>query len=214
MMDAVFPPGTSDDDLMQQPLGGLSFAAIDFESAGAAPGETDCPVQIGIMRVPTLSWESQEATARFFDSYIACPHPVRWSAAHVHGITTEKLRGAPAFTDLWLPVRELLRGAVLVGHNPATEQRYLRAFPGHGFGPWLDTLALVRRALPGLPDYALGSVCDLMGVTPLVDAIVPRHWHDALYDAAASLLLLREVIRGLGMEKHPLETLAFAMKRG
>ena len=35
----------------QEPMGRLAYAAIDFESAGAAPGETDLPVQIGIVRV-------------------------------------------------------------------------------------------------------------------------------------------------------------------
>lgn len=196
---------------MQKPIGSIPFAAIDFESAGAAPGETDYPVQIGIIRVNKLTPE--QAPPQLYDSYIACPHPVRWTAAQVHGITTEKLRGAPQLTDIWQPVRDLLRGAVIVGHNPSTEQRHLRAFPGHGFGPWLDTLALARRALPGLPDYALGSICDIMGLTPHVDALVPRRWHDALYDATASLLLLRALIQGLAMETHPLETLSFALKR-
>lgn len=200
--------------IMHQPLGCVPFAAIDFESAGAAPGETDHPVQIGIIRVDTLLWEQQQSDPLLFDSYIACPHSVRWSAAQVHGITTDKLRGAPQLIDLWQPVRDLLRGAVIVGHNPSTEQRHLRAFPGHGFGPWLDTLALARRALPGQPDYALGSICDVMGLTPLVDTLVPRRWHDALYDAAASLLLLRALIQGLGMESYPLETLDFAVKQG
>ena len=40
--------------LMNCPLGQLPVAAIDFESAGAAPGETDQPVQIGIVRVNSL----------------------------------------------------------------------------------------------------------------------------------------------------------------
>lgn len=199
---------------MQQPLGSIPFAAIDFESSGSAPGETDHPVQIGIIRVDSLLWEQQQSEPLLFDSYIACPHPVRWGAAQVHGITSEKLHGAPSMTDLWQPVRDLLRGAVVVGHNPSTEQRHLRAFPGHGFGPWLDTLVLARRALPSLPDYALGSICDMMGLTPQVDALVPRRWHDALYDATASLLLLRALIQGLGMESHPIETLDFAMKQG
>ena len=55
-------------EMMNEPLAGLPFAAIDFESAGSAPGETDQPVQIGIVRVENLFAEELCC----FDSYIAC----------------------------------------------------------------------------------------------------------------------------------------------
>ncbi len=189
-------------------LAELPFAAIDFESAGAAPGETDQPVQVGIVRAGTLF-----APPHCWTSYIACERPVRWSAGRVHGITTNMLAEAPNFTALWPQLRELLRGCVVLGHNPATEMRFLRAFPGHGFAPWLDTLALARQALPTLPDHSLGAVCDALGVTPEVHALVPnRRWHDALFDAAASLVLLRALVRGLHMEETPLTGLSFALR--
>ncbi len=192
----------------QRPLAELSFAAIDFESAGAAPGETDQPVQVGIVRVEALF-----SPPHCWGSYIACEHSVRWSASRIHGITTEKLNDAPHFNSLWPQFRELLRGCVVLGHNPATEIRFLRAFPGHGFAPWLDTLVLARAALPNLPDYSLGAVCEAMGLTPEVQSLVPgRSWHDALFDAAASLLLLRAIVRGLQMEDAPLSGLAFALR--
>ncbi len=192
----------------QIPLAGLPFAAIDFESAGAAPGETDQPVQVGIVRVDTLF-----GAERSFTSYIACEHPVRWSASRVHGITTDMLADAPRFSTLWPQLRELLRGCVVVGHNPATEMRFLRAFPGHGFAPWLDTLALSRRAIPGLGDYSLGSVCEALGLRAETDALAPgRRWHDALYDAAGSLCLLRALVRGLHMEEATLGGLSFALQ--
>ncbi len=192
----------------QLPLAQLPFAAIDFESAGAAPGETDQPVQVGIVRV-----ESLFAAPQCWVSYIASEHPVRWSASRVHGISTDMLTGAPRFADLWPQLRRLLRGCVVLGHNPATEMRFLRAFPGHGFAPWLDTLALAREALPGLSDHSLGAVCEAMGLTPEVQQLVPnRRWHDALFDAAGSLTLLRALVRGLQMEEAPLSGLSFALR--
>lgn len=187
------------------------WAAIDFESAGTAPGETDYPVQIGIVRVEKLFSE----TPRLFTSYIACDRPVRWSAARVHGITTTTLKGAPEFTALWPQIRDLLRGAVVLGHNPATEKRFLRVFPGHGFSPWVDTLALVRQAAPDLPDHALSSVCDALGisqsVTGLVNDAAHAHWHDALYDAAGSLQLLRTLVSALSMQRCTLADISFAV---
>lgn len=189
----------------------LSWAAIDFESAGTVPGETDCPVQVGIVRVEKLF----SAEPRLFTSYIACHRPVRWSAAKVHGITTATLADAPEFTTLWPDLRELLRGAVVLGHNPATEKRFLRTFPGHGFGPWVDTLALARQAAPTLPDHSLSCVCDALGITDSVTALVnaPAHarWHDALYDAAASLQLLRTLVAALSMHRSTLVDIPFAV---
>lgn len=189
----------------------LSWAAIDFESAGTAPGETDYPVQIGIVRVERLFSE----TPQLFTSYIACHRPVRWSAARVHGITTETLHGAPEYTSLWPRIRDMLRGTVVLGHNPATEKRFLRSFPGHGFGPWVDTLALARQAAPDLPDHALSSVCDALGishsVTTLVNNAAHARWHDALYDAAASLQLLRTLVSALQMQRCTLQDISFAV---
>ncbi len=190
------------------PLARLPFAAIDFESAGAAPGETDQPVQVGIVRVENLF-----DTPRCWVSYIACEHPVCWSASRIHGITTDMLAGAPHFSSLWPQLRDLLRGCVVLGHNPATEIRFLRAFPGHGFAPWLDTLALAREALPTLPDHSLGAICEAMELTAEVERLVPnRRWHDALFDAAGSLILLRALVRGLRMEDAPLTGLSFALR--
>ncbi len=193
--------------LMHCALGQLPIAAIDFESAGSAPGETDCPVQIGIVRVDSLFGKEE-----CFTSYIHCARPVRWSAAKVHGITTDMLQNAPTFSELWPQIRRMLSGCLVVGHNPATEVRFLSSFPGHGFGPWLDTLQLARKALPSLKEHSLGKVCEALRICPQVDALVPgKHWHDALYDAAGSLEILRALTRALHMENAPLRGLAFAI---
>lgn len=196
--------------LMQMPLGQIPCAAIDFESAGAAPGETDCPVQIGIVQADSLFSEHPEC----FCSYIACEHPVRWSAAKVHGITDSIIRHAPAFSSLWPDIKRLLGNSMVVGHNPATEIRFLSAFPGHGFSPWLDTLALARKAIPGQNDYSLGAICQLCNLEPEIQALVPgKTWHDALYDAAASLLLLRFLVRELNLGQATPSQLPFAVKQ-
>ena len=172
-------------------IGGLRFAAIDFESAGAARGETDQPVQIGIAACSRLEDEPE-----LWTSYIAVEKPVLWSASQVHGITTEMLADAPSFPSLWPEIRSRLGQAVVVGHNPATERKFLRRFPGHGFGPWLDTLALGRMCVPGLEDYSLSSLCGALGLTCSVEALLPaRRWHDAMYDALASLLIVRFLVK-------------------
>ncbi len=195
-------------EILNAPLASLPFAAIDFESAGAAPGETDQPVQVGIVRMERLF----DDEVRTFMSYIACNRPVRWSAARVHGITTDMLEDAPAFASLWPQIKAMLSGCVVVGHNPSTEIRFLKVFPGHGFGPWLDTLALARQAMPTLSDHSLSSVCTALRITPEVERMAPgKRWHDALFDAAGSLAALRAIVQGLDMGQVSLRQIPFAI---
>ena len=66
-----------------RPIREIEFAAIDFESAGAMKGETDEPVQVGIV-VGTM----KEGKIGHFTSYIKPKKEVMWQASRVHGITT------------------------------------------------------------------------------------------------------------------------------
>jgi len=180
-----------------------TFAAIDFESAGAAKGKTDVPVQIGM-----ALWSHKNGYHDTFVSYLRSERPVTWSAQKVHGITNADLAGAPSLMTLWPEVKHRLGGHVVVAHGHGTEKRYLRAFPGHGFGPWVDTLQLSRAAWPELESHALGEVCAHFQLTDKINALVPeKTWHDALYDAAASLVLLEHLIAEFRLESSPLEIL-------
>jgi DNA polymerase-3 subunit epsilon len=173
----------------------LRFTAIDFESAGAARGRTDTPVQIGL-----ACWSAGTGHGDPFVSYLRSDQPVTWSARKVHGIGPEHLAGAPTLLSLWPELKTRLAGAIVVAHGKGTEKRFLRAFPGHGFGPWIDTLLLARAAWPELPDHSLGALADARGLTAAVSALVPgRKWHDALYDAVASLALLADLIESFDL---------------
>ncbi len=186
------------------PVSGAVFAAVDFESAGEAPGMTDAPVQAGIAIMRGLEIPPGE----FFRSYINPARPVTWAARRVHGIGEEQLAAAPEMKMLWPEFRARLSGAVVVAHSAGTEKRFLRAFPFHGFGPWLDTLVLARRAWPGLRDYSLEALSASLGFRAELDTLCPGlRFHDALYDAAGSLLVLRSLIRAAGLADCLLEDL-------
>lgn len=179
------------------------FTAIDFESAGASRGKTDAPVQIGL-----ASWNSEAGHNEAFVSYLQTEQPIHWAAKKVHGIGPEHLANAPALLMLWPEVKNRLAGAVIVAHGKGTEKRFLRAFPGHGFGPWLDTLLLARAAWPDLPDHSLGAICEAHGLTDSIRELVPtKSWHDALFDAVASLVLLAHVIRTHGLDDQNTDSL-------
>lgn len=179
------------------------FTAIDFESAGASRGMTDSPVQVGL-----ASWATATGHTDPFVSYLHTTEPIQWSARKVHGIGPEQLADAPSLLMLWPELKKRLAGAVVVAHGKGTEKRFLRAFPGHGFGPWVDTLLLARAAWPELPDHSLGALCTSHGLTPAIRAWVPeKSWHDALFDSVASLALLDHLTNTFNLLDEPLECL-------
>lgn len=179
-----------------------TFAAIDFEAAGAVPEKPDVPIQIGI------------ATARFgerpqlFDSFLAIDRPVTLGAQRVHGITDQQLVNSPTLLQLYPNLKEHLAGRPLVAHAHGTEKRFLASLPGHSFGPWLDTLKLTRKVYPHAESHKLGRLCDDLDLTPQLEELVTgRHWHDALFDAAASLVLLFHLVEVLNLADRPLSDL-------
>jgi DNA polymerase-3 subunit epsilon len=175
-------------------------AAIDFESAGTAPGLTDEPVQVAIVH-----W-SGNSTNVVLNSHLRPSRPVTWAAQQVHGISDSELKDAPRLLDLWPQVRSALEGRWVVAHGAATEKRFLRAFPFHGFGPWVDTLSLTRAVYPSLPSHSLGDAVSALGLVERIEYPGFR-WHDAASDAVASLVLLRHLIERGSLSEESAEML-------
>jgi DNA polymerase-3 subunit epsilon len=175
-------------------IGETRFAAIDFESAGSAPGRTDEPVQIAIVHL------LGSKIAPSLCSYVKAGSPVTWAARKVHGITDSMIRDAPRLVDLWPRIKSDMEGCWIVAHGAATEKRFLRVFPFHSFGPWVDTLDLARAVYPGLASHALGEVIKALGLEnePEIQAGGFR-WHDARCDAIASLVVLRHLVAVCGL---------------
>lgn len=174
---------------LDAPAREAAWSALDFESAGAAPGRTDEPVQVGI-----AVWRAGRVDD-LFRSYIHSPVRVTRASRAVHGIGDDDLSGAPSMASLWPEFKARLSGTVVVAHGAGTEKRFLRAFPLHGFGPWLDTLQLARAVLPDLPGHGLAEVARALGVEAEIRArCAGLDWHDALFDAVACLAVLQRVL--------------------
>ena len=169
----------------------ISFAALDFESAGERPKEVGIPIQIGIAGMRSLNLEPSS----FFRSYLRTEHPVTWTARKIHGITSADLQDAPELLSLWPELKGRLGERWIVAHGSGTEKRFLRTFPLHGFGPWVDTLTLSRKILPGCSSYALSDLAAGFSLEEEARLLLPDfRWHEALSDALASLLLLKKLI--------------------
>ncbi len=167
------------------------FTAIDFETTGTVPGFVNEPWQIGAV---AFGADGAPDAARSLDSLlrIAPDRPFNRYAPGRHASLRAELAAAPTPAEFWPDVARLVKGAPLAAHNAGTERTTLaRIAPLHVPGPWIDTLALARRAWPGRASYALEDLIPELGLTARVEAAAPgRAPHDAYYDAVACGVLL------------------------
>lgn len=170
------------------------ICSLDFETTGLVRGYPNEPWQLGLIVLgedgeilPCSAWETYFRIAP--DRPFSPRAPGRWADLR------DRLAAAPTFMDAWMPIAARIVGIPLIAHNAATERTILeKRAPLTPFGPWIDTLALARRAWPGLRSYALGDLIDTLGLASQVDALCPgRTWHDALYDACAAAVLYRRL---------------------
>ena len=174
-------------------LKNLEFASIDFESTGHREGIGDEPIQVGIAVMKGFEIDKNS----FFRSYIKPSNDLQITSRSqsVHRIKNEQLEKSPVLFELWPKINELLSKRVVVAHGAGTEKRFLRSFPMHGFDIWIDTLQLAKKVLPKSTDYSLGALIEDINANEELKAICPGlDWHDALFDAVASLFLLKELL--------------------
>jgi len=149
-----------------------------------------------------------EGITENFVSYIKPKKDVMWQASRIHGIKAKDLKDAPDFFSLFPKIKSLLSGRVLVAHSCGTEKRFLRAFPGQKFEPWVDSLTLAKAALPDLKKHRLGELLPYLGSDfNELPATKNRQWHDALYDAAASFCFVQNLVHTLDIADQPLSLL-------
>lgn len=181
-----------------------SLVAIDFESTGERSGLGALPIQVGMASLERLTI----LPATFFRSYLQVTDPIDPKVQKENQLMDHELKNAPTLLSLWPIFQERLRGRYLVAHGRGTEKRFLRAFPMHGFGPWIDTLTLTRAMVPGLSSYQLSDLILYFGLVEQVAVYLPDfRWHEALSDALASLLLLLHLIKKGNLSKEPISLL-------
>ncbi|NCA81829.1 MAG: 3'-5' exonuclease [Opitutae bacterium] len=187
------------------------LTVLDFESTGAVRGHVDEPWQVGMVEM-----RNGRVTGRFHESWlrVAPDRPFNPYAPGRHAEIRNLLAGAPAMPERWPTWRPWLEGRALAAHNIGTEKKFLRrAAPMHVLGPWIDTLQLARHARPDLKGHSLSEVCEAMGLTDRTREFCPgRSWHDALYDAFASALILEHCLDLPGWENVTLDALSRGLR--
>jgi len=100
--------------------------------------------------------------------------------------------------DLLRELRELLRGRLLIAHNAKHDSAVLKAsFEACGLTPpmlkWHCTLNMAQGLHAGLDSYALGALCDVLGVHS--EPFSHDEAHQSAYDARFTYLLYRHLQR-------------------
>ncbi|MGW4028359.1 DEDDh family exonuclease [Streptomyces sp. NPDC004838] len=157
------------------------WAVVDVETTGLRPH------QHRVLSVAVLTLNAAGEPTGEYSTLLdpgVDPGPV-----HIHGLTPQRLRGAPTFEQVADRVGELLRDRVMVAHNAQFDYDFL----AHEFArarSWLPvsqrlcTLTLNRRVSPPTGDLKLASLAAHYGVPQ-------QRAHDALDDARVLAGVLR-----------------------
>jgi DNA polymerase III subunit epsilon len=151
-----------------------------------------------ILEIACVEINNGQPTGRMFCSLVwpGAETVISDSAAAVHGLTLDKLRGAPTFGQLFVSIKSFLWEARLFAYNAEFDMRMLQqevarlpdVKSNFSFGapPPSCILALARQKLPG--PHKLGDVVTRLGL----DAQVERFpAHSALGDALRAAAVYR-----------------------
>lgn len=159
------------------------YAVLDVETTGLRPEAGDRVVQVAVTLldargVVERSWSTLVDPQRD-------PGPV-----DVHGITRERLVGAPRFAEVAPTVAELLTGRVFVAHNAGFDWTFLRSE--------MSAAGVPLPSRQRLCTWRLAKQLDLP-VENLKLSTLAAHWgieqlraHDAVDDTRVLVEVLRE----------------------
>jgi DNA polymerase III epsilon subunit family exonuclease len=176
-----------------QPLRDLSLAFVDVETTGASADFGHRVIEIGIARV-----ENGQVVAE----YQRLLDPQRRISAGVTvltGISQDMVTGQPTFADELPRMLDLLRGALVVGHNVRFDLGFLRKefrrsgqeiVQAIGDVPVMDTVRIARRRF-GRGGNGLQTLAPRLGVFPTVA-------HRALADVRTTFGVFEKLLDPIG----------------
>lgn len=176
----------------------LDWALVDVETSGLVP-RRDRVLSVAVVTLDPDGRQTGEFSTLLDPG--CDPGPV-----HVHGLTAERLHGAPVFEQVAERVGALLEGRVLVAHNAQFDYDFLaHEFARAGLrlpvARRLCTLALNRRVDPPTDDLRLGTLAAHYGVRQVKA-------HDALDDTRVLAGVLRASLREAAQLDLPLPLVA------
>src|SRR5436190_5223403 len=182
-----------------QPLRDTPFAFVDVETTGASADFGHRVIEIGVARVEG---------GRIVAEYQQLVDPQRRISAGVTaltGISQAMVEGQPTFTAELPRILELMRGAVVVGHNVRFDLGFLHKefrrggqhiVEANGDVPVIDTVRIARRRF-GRGGNGLQTLAPRLGVHPTVA-------HRALADVITTFGVFEKLLEPTGGWAMPL----------
>jgi DNA polymerase III epsilon subunit family exonuclease len=177
-----------------QPLCETPIAVVDVETTGASADFGHAVIELGIVRI-----EHGQRVAEY-QQLIDPQRKIGPGITAFTGITQAMVMGQPRFVDQLDHATELLRGAIVMGHNVRFDLSFLnKEFRRCGtlmpevLGtnvPVLDTVRIARRRF-GRGGNGLGMLARRLGIEPTVA-------HRALADAQTTHLVFEKLIEPVG----------------
>ncbi|MFC9530302.1 TerD family protein [Streptomyces sp. NPDC056975] len=161
------------------------WALVDVETSGLIP-RRDRVLSVAVVTIGPDGEQTGEFSTLLDPG--CDPGPVE-----VHGLTAERLRGAPTFDQVAERIGAMLQNRILVAHNAQFDYDFL-AYEFARARMWLPvsqrlcTLTLNRQVDPPTPDMKLGTLAAHYGVPQ-------QHAHDALDDTRVLAGILRASLR-------------------
>lgn len=162
-----------------------TYTVIDVETTGLDPLSADI-IEIAALHV------ADGAPVREFSQLIRIDHPLPSDIVSLTGITdTDLQEHGRLLRQVLADLQEFIGETTLISHHSAFDQRFLTA-ACHRVGctilsnHFIDTLALARRKVMGVPNYKLTTLAAHLGITV-------QHPHRALADCHATHLIFSKL---------------------
>lgn len=153
------------------------YTIFDLETTGMSPVH-DRIVEIGAVRIET------NGSMTFYESLVNPEIPIPTRVTAIHGISDQMVADSPRFDIVSHEFTAFADGSKLVAHNARFDLAFLQESLNRcGRTTWssgaYDSIALTRKAYPGLPSYSLGALRKHFSLGEEIEGQA----HRALYDA-------------------------------
>lgn len=175
------------------------YCSVDLEFTGFDPSR-DQILEIGFafFKLSKKGLEIVEQWDQVFKPTIEV-HP---KILGLTGITQEELDAAPDFSEYREFLQEKLGNAIIMGHNPVMDVKFLEANGVRLSGKTIDTLELVQFILPTHHSYNLENLVHYFGIKHAE----ARAAHRALGDALSTIGLLENLMHVYNQFSFKLKT--------
>jgi DNA polymerase III epsilon subunit-like protein len=169
----------------------LEYVAIDTETTGSS--QMLEPIEVAAVRMRGGSEVACFSTLVEPDEL-----PIPRGIMQLTGIRSEELYGAPGDGAAMAALVEFVGDDIVAGHNVRFDLRVVeKSCRRNGMEPpaWsaVDTLALSRKFLPGLPGHKLGTVFARLAADSWDEPWFSGTAHRALYDARMCAYVLERL---------------------